>query len=72
MNSGERFDLVKDKPALDIPTLNYVWDWVWRMNAVDKPKNEDGRSRQRERERFLKTLQDMADWEKETTQTGGA
>ena len=71
MNNEKRFDLVKEKPSLDIPTLNYVWDWIWRMNAVDKPTNADGRSRLRERERFLKIIQDMADWETETAQTGG-
>ena len=64
------FDLLREKPVLDIPTLNYVWDWVWRMNALDKPTNANGRSRLGERERFLRALQDMAD--RETAQTDGA
>jgi hypothetical protein len=60
MPKGKYFDLMKEKPSLDIPTLNYVWDWVWRMNAVQTPKNANQRARQGEREYILQLLQDMA------------
>ena len=71
MAKAKYFDLMDAKPRIDIPTLNYVWDLIWRMNAVRKPKNVKERARQWEREEILQLLQDMAGWEI-NTQTDGA
>jgi hypothetical protein len=60
------FDLMKDKPKLDIPTLNYVWDWIWRMNAVNKATNEHKRGEQAARANILQLLEYMADREQES------
>ena len=47
-----KFNLRKHKPELDTDTLNYIWDMLWRSNYVTKGKNQDERSRMRERERI--------------------
>ena len=51
------FDLMKDKPHLDIPTLNWLWDSLWRCNAANRPANAAQRAVRGERERVLKMLE---------------
>ena len=55
------FDLMKNKPALDIPTLNFVWDTLWRSNAANKPINAEQRARSSERAGIMRRLQELAD-----------
>lgn len=61
------FDLMKDIPPLDVPTLNYVWDWLWRMNACAKPTNERQRARLNQREEIMELLREIADTAAEGT-----
>ena len=56
---ANKFDLMKDKPALDIPTLNYVWDMLWRRNRASNPKNAYERASKDEQERILKMLESL-------------
>ena len=65
----ENFDLMKDKPKLDIPTLNYVWDRLWRYNACVNigRMNDDKRSRSAELIATLQKLEEMASTEQEAT-----
>jgi hypothetical protein len=35
-----KFDLMKEKPKLDIPTLNFIWDGLWRENACNNRSNK--------------------------------
>ena len=55
-----KFDLMKHKPQLDRDTLNYIWDILWRKNAVSKGVNADKRSRIYEREYIMNLLQELA------------
>lgn len=55
-----KFDLMKHKPELDTDTQNYVWDMLWRFNYTTKGKNQDERSRIRERERIMDLLEEIA------------
>jgi len=55
------FDLMKAKPTLDIPTLNWLWDRLWRLNTSTRATNAEGRARRLEREAILKMIQDEAD-----------
>jgi hypothetical protein len=56
-NMSNKFDLLKDKPELDIPTLNYVWDMLWRRNAANSRKNTEQRIRCNEREYIMKMIE---------------
>ena len=58
---ANKFDLMKEKPALDIPTLNYVWDYLWRMNACNSRKNNEQRIRASEQESIMKMVQYFAE-----------
>ena len=60
------FDLMRDKPKLDILTLNYVWDAIWRMNTVSEATNERKRGEQTARANILQMLEYMADREQES------
>ena len=55
-----KFDLIKELPDLDVKTLNYVWDMLWRFNACSKGKNQDERSRIKEREKIMNHLEEIA------------
>lgn len=55
-----KFDLMHEKPVIDIPTINYIWDALWRINFCVKPTNADLRARHSERERIMEQLQEMA------------
>lgn len=59
------FDLMLNKPKLDIPTLNFVWDTIWRMNAVRDATNERKRCERSARAGILQMLEDMADREQQ-------
>jgi hypothetical protein len=65
-----KFDLMRDKPELDIPTLNYIWDRLWRHNAcVNIGRiNDDKRSRSAELIATLRILEEMASAEQEAAQ----
>lgn len=54
------FELMKDKPKLDIPTLNYVWDILWRFKACNLGKNEKQRALFAEYNRLLEFIENMA------------
>lgn len=57
-----KFDLMREKPAeLDIPTLNWVWDELWRRNTAAPAKNINDRIRQDERAALMGRLLDMAE-----------
>ena len=56
-----KFDLMREKPKLDIPTLNWVWDELWRRNHAAPAKNIDGRIRQDERAALMGRLLNMAE-----------
>jgi len=58
-----KLDLMNDKPVLDIPTLNFIWDRLWRHNACMNigRMNDDKRSRSAELIATLRILQEMAD-----------
>ena len=55
-----KFDLMKEKPELDTPTLNYVWDYLWRKNACNRGENADRRSRALEQQSIMLMLQELA------------
>jgi hypothetical protein len=55
-----KFDLMKDKPRVDVPTLNWVWDTLWRRHACMKPKNATMRTRMREIEILMEDLEHEA------------
>jgi hypothetical protein len=54
------FDLMGEKPKLDIPTLNFIWDELWRLDFVDKPKNEHKRGEHAARLKIMERLQELA------------
>jgi len=54
------FELMKDKPKLDIPTLNYVWDILWRFKACNLRKNAKERALFAEYNRLLEFIENMA------------
>ena len=56
-----KFDLMREKPELDIPTLNWVWDELWRRNTAAPAKNIGDRIRQDERAALMGRLLDMAE-----------
>jgi len=56
-----KLDLMKEKPTLDIPTLNWLWDRLWRLQASIRATNAESRTRRWEREAMLKMIQDEAD-----------
>lgn len=64
MENGIKFDLMKEKPQLDIPTLNWAWDWIWRRNSLIKPTNERKRGQKQEMEYISGLLEWMANNEK--------
>ena len=68
MSTVKSFDLMKEKPSLDIPTLNFVWDWIWRKDFISKPTNERSRGAAQEREKMLQLLQWFADNEQKDEQ----
>mgnify|MGYP001237378367 CR=1 FL=1 len=57
------FELMKDKPKLDIPTLNYVWDMLWRFKACNLRKNAKERALFAEYERLMKHIKELAESE---------
>ena len=61
------FDLMKDKPVLDAPTLNWVWDSLWRLNACNRGENADRRAKKRAFEYVMGWLEE----EVRTAQTEG-
>jgi hypothetical protein len=54
---------MKDKPKLDIPTLNYVWDILWRFKACNLRKNAKERALFAEYERLMKHIKELAESE---------
>ncbi|MCK9569039.1 hypothetical protein M0R72_08865 [Candidatus Pacearchaeota archaeon] len=54
------FDLMKDKPALDVPTLNWVWDSLWRRRQSNFQKNEEQRIRAREDDALMVIVESEA------------
>lgn len=55
-----KFDLMKDNPELDLKTLNFVWDRLWRSNACNKRKNAEQRTEYRTMERIMTMLEGVA------------
>lgn len=56
-----KMDLLKDKPKIDVPTLNWVWDRLWRRHACMKPRNAALRATRRELEILMEDLQREAE-----------
>ena len=56
------FDLMKDNPPLDVPTLNWIWDTLWRREACSRVgrQNNDRRSRAREDIKIMAIIEDEA------------
>lgn len=51
---------MREKPKLDIPTLNFIWDELWRLDFVDKPTNERKRGEHTARLKIMERLQELA------------
>jgi hypothetical protein len=52
-----KLDLMKEKPAIDAPTLNWVWDRLWRRHACMKPRNAAMRAVRSELEMLMDELE---------------
>lgn len=52
-----KLDLMKEKPAIDVPTLNWVWDRLWRRHACMKPRNAAMRAVRSELEMLMDELE---------------
>lgn len=59
------FDLMKEKPVLDIPTLNFIWDMLKRSNLCNQRKNVKQRVEYYNQESIMKDLEYYADKENE-------
>jgi hypothetical protein len=52
------FDLMKKRPTLDIATLNYIWDTLWRQEACYRIRpNLERRIRGDETRQIMKMLE---------------
>ena len=60
MAGVKQFDLMQDKPKLDMPTLNFIWDRIMRKDMSTQPRNEFGRQRKQERAEILHLIQEFA------------
>lgn len=58
-----KFDLMKEKPQLDINTLNYIWDLLWRDNAVNNCGNIEKRAIYKKQSYLMQTLEELAEKE---------
>jgi len=55
------FNLMQNIPKLDIDTLNYVYDRLWRFNYTNEKKNERQRAVYVERINIMKMLEELAE-----------
>lgn len=63
MGNVVKFDLMRDKPKLDLPTLNFMWDELWRFHSLATTKNEKGRMRKQFLEERMKSIEYWANKE---------
>jgi len=58
-----KFYLVKDNAHLDldIPTLNFIWDRLWRLNRSHRGKNATERAQIDGRKDIMEMLEYFAD-----------
>lgn len=59
------FDLIKEKPKLDIPTLNYIWDTLCRFNTCNRRKNAEQRAIYSYQIQLMEHINEIANSEKE-------